>query len=144
MSLRWKRIEAGHYRSTNDLWEVRLDANNRDWRLFDCRGTERLLCRKKQVCQAKAEALEEHDLFKPEDTVVVPRPVKTPPRRPGKRLFDPDLNLEHQRKLASTILHDRVNEGDLTGRVETLARLVIALDNWIARGGRLPKRWSHD
>jgi hypothetical protein len=50
----------------------------------------------------------------------------------------PDTNLREQLFLASKILY----EGEpLREDVDRLAELVLALDEWIAKGGSLPKQW---
>lgn len=59
--------------------------------------------------------------------------------------MDPDANLNEQRRLASRIVerleNDRlVNENDYA----RLADLVLALDEWICRGGFLPKDWKRN
>ncbi len=55
--------------------------------------------------------------------------------------MDPETNLEQQVKLAATIL--RLVDGDLDPAPEAarLAELVLALNDWIGRGGVLPRRW---
>jgi len=56
--------------------------------------------------------------------------------------MDPDANLAEQRELASAICAaadaGRVPEEDLAAR---LAELVLALDEWLCRGGCAPRRW---
>jgi hypothetical protein len=59
--------------------------------------------------------------------------------------MDPDANLNTQRTLAARIIK-RCEEGDahnpaVTVDAEQLAELVQALDEWIGKGGFLPKAW---
>lgn len=49
--------------------------------------------------------------------------------------MDPNANLEEQLRLAEAIL----DEGEEGNR---LAELVLALDEWIRRGGFLPEAWG--
>lgn len=66
--------------------------------------------------------------------------------------MDPDVNLKEQRDLARRILacveaHSHEPMGGTAGFMlgaEALAGLVVALDNWIATGGFLPKRWEDE
>lgn len=55
--------------------------------------------------------------------------------------MDPEKNLEQQVNMAATIL--RLVDGDLDVTVEAarLAELVLAMNDWISRGGVIPKRW---
>lgn len=64
--------------------------------------------------------------------------------------MDPDANLEEQRSLAESILEaldvdedagDEVDIESVRHDAERLAELVQALDQWISRGGFLPKDW---
>lgn len=59
--------------------------------------------------------------------------------------MDPTTNLRKQHELAHLIIkeidtHD--NPRDLTQHANELAELVIALDEWIKRGGFMPAQWS--
>lgn len=69
--------------------------------------------------------------------------------------MDPDANLEEQRRLAARItdaidgaeehdgeLRDVGALNDIADAANRLAELVTALDQWIARGGALPKAWQ--
>jgi hypothetical protein len=56
--------------------------------------------------------------------------------------MDPDANLEEQRLLISRMLAKDSEHLD-TGDAVRLAELAQALDEWILRGGALPKEW-HD
>lgn len=67
--------------------------------------------------------------------------------------MDPNANLKGQLELAKEILgvwDDCDANGRLTqhqaehvsDQAEKLAELVIALNNWISRGGFLPRRWK--
>jgi hypothetical protein len=53
-------------------------------------------------------------------------------------LMDPNANLEEQRRLAKRLV-DSPYEND---QVQRLAELVLALDEWISKGGFLPARWE--
>lgn len=57
--------------------------------------------------------------------------------------MDPDANLDEQRSLADAIIyridHDLPPEQHESDR---LAELVLALDQWLRWGGRLPATWS--
>jgi hypothetical protein len=53
--------------------------------------------------------------------------------------MDPNANLKEQREIAKRILSD---DGEDTGYdAVRLAELVEALDEWIMKGGFLPKEW---
>lgn len=54
--------------------------------------------------------------------------------------MDPEANMEEQVELATTIL--RLVDGDLDPTVEAarLAELVLAMNDWISRGGVMPRR----
>jgi hypothetical protein len=56
--------------------------------------------------------------------------------------MDPNANLTEQRKLSALLMYQTENDRpvDLID-VLRLAELVIALDEWIARGGFLPDAW---
>lgn len=58
--------------------------------------------------------------------------------------MDPNANLEEQLKLALQILgiDDGTDPHDVAEAVMRLAELVIALDEWLRRGGFLPDVWS--
>jgi len=81
MILKWKRQEPGYYLSTNDRWMIINE--DRDWRLFDRKADddEVLLAKQKQVCQQKAQSIEDNATKKKTPPV---RKKKTPPKRPGK------------------------------------------------------------
>lgn len=54
--------------------------------------------------------------------------------------MDPDANLKEQREIAA-----RLASNEVFMRVEAanrLAELVLALDEWISKGGFLPKDWT--
>lgn len=54
--------------------------------------------------------------------------------------MDPDENLKEQRRIAKSVLDC---EGDCdSGDLVRLCELVQALDEWISKGGFLPKRWA--
>ena len=54
--------------------------------------------------------------------------------------MDPDANLNEQLVIAMTML-DKESEHIDTGDAVRLAELVLALDEWLRRGGFLPKQW---
>ena len=53
--------------------------------------------------------------------------------------MDPNANLEEQRELAYRIVE--LNDSR-EATYDRLAELVIALDEWITKGGALPTAWS--
>ena len=57
--------------------------------------------------------------------------------------MDPTMNLEMQRRLAARLVV-RSELGQPIGADDAvrLAELVIALDEWLARGGFLPSQWA--
>jgi hypothetical protein len=55
--------------------------------------------------------------------------------------MDPNVNLEAQRKMAARIMRGEPS-GDMPTDAEHLAALVVALDNWLKRGGKLPRDWD--
>lgn len=59
--------------------------------------------------------------------------------------MDPEANLREQRRLAKAIMK-KIDSGqteDLVDDANRLADLVVALDEWISRGGVLPPSWKH-
>lgn len=58
--------------------------------------------------------------------------------------MDPDSNLKSQRILAETILAN-IDAGQQPAEehVDRLCHLVQSLDEWITKGGFLPKDWQH-
>jgi hypothetical protein len=57
---------------------------------------------------------------------------------------DPEANLQEQLSLSKRIIEKRDRELLVDeSEVERLAELVVALDDWITRGGFLPQPW-HD
>jgi hypothetical protein len=59
--------------------------------------------------------------------------------------MDPSANLREQLHLAVSIT--KANEGEDGGSIDVvdacrLAELVLALDQWVCRGGFLPQRWQ--
>lgn len=52
--------------------------------------------------------------------------------------MDPNANLTEQRRIAQRILKGSMKDDD----ANRLAELVEALDEWIVRGGALPKSWE--
>ena len=52
--------------------------------------------------------------------------------------MDPNANLREQLTIAKFILSDKEEQ---TYGVVRLAELIIALDEWITKGGFLPERW---
>lgn len=55
--------------------------------------------------------------------------------------MDPNANLAEQRRLIADMLgaNDEIDTGDAL----RLAELAQALDEWISRGGFLPKEWTN-
>lgn len=56
--------------------------------------------------------------------------------------MDPDANLEAQRRLAQRLANPCDGDEPDADDVRYLAELVVALDEWIAKGGFLPSRWA--
>lgn len=57
--------------------------------------------------------------------------------------MDPDSNLTEQLEIAKDILGAVDHGGDIDeDDVARLAELIESLDEWIRRGGFLPKRWA--
>jgi hypothetical protein len=54
-------------------------------------------------------------------------------------MMDPDANLKEQLRLAERLLSEETPDND---DVTRLAELVVALDDWLAGGGFLPKGWK--
>jgi hypothetical protein len=52
--------------------------------------------------------------------------------------MDPDANLRRQLAIARAAVHADADDPTLV----ELSELVLALDEWITRGGFLPSRWS--
>jgi hypothetical protein len=59
--------------------------------------------------------------------------------------MDPDANLKEQLQLAAALVEVDPEDPECGTAVATdtqrLAELVLALDDWINRGGFLPKQW---
>lgn len=59
--------------------------------------------------------------------------------------MDPTANLKNQLELASRVVYLSENKGsdeDIALMGYELAEYVIALDEWISKGGFLPKQWG--
>jgi len=62
--------------------------------------------------------------------------------------MDPDANLKEQLQLAAALEdvdYDQLDENSKEAAISDacrLAELVLALDEWISKGGFLPKLWS--
>lgn len=57
--------------------------------------------------------------------------------------MDPNANIAEQLMLARKILWDMDSSREADERAGTrLAELVVALDEWLKRGGVLPSRWT--
>lgn len=56
--------------------------------------------------------------------------------------MDPNANLREQLELALQIVTEDQSPDVLEAAANRLADLVLALDEWIAKGGFLPARWS--
>ena len=54
--------------------------------------------------------------------------------------MDPDTNLEEQKTLAQSIIDGDADDAD----AERLAELVLALHEWLSKGGALPEAWDGD
>lgn len=62
--------------------------------------------------------------------------------------MDPDVNLEEQLELARGMVDENIDDhtasdtANLADRGQRLAELVLALDEWITKGGFKPARWE--
>jgi hypothetical protein len=56
--------------------------------------------------------------------------------------MDPDANLERLLELANGVLAHQDAGGDHEDVTVELAEYVVALNDWLAKGGSLPKEWS--
>lgn len=56
--------------------------------------------------------------------------------------MDPNANLEEQINISNRIINGTGDMDDMDD-AERLAELVLALDEWIERGGFLPRRWKN-
>lgn len=56
--------------------------------------------------------------------------------------MDPDENLKEQKELAEQIIGDRSFTVDAVD-AHRLAELVLALDEWVSKGGFLPQAWQN-
>ena len=59
--------------------------------------------------------------------------------------MDPNANLEEQIKLATTLIESRYGSPEVESAVwdaTRLAELVLALNDWIKKGGFLPTSWQ--
>ena len=81
--------------------------------------------------------------FRPTDTALgcsYDYAVKTLKRR---GLLDPDENLREQKKIAADLLRAQERGGFSSfDDVARLAELVLALDEWMAKGGFPPNAWK--
>ncbi len=57
--------------------------------------------------------------------------------------MDPNANLKEQRELAEFILSHNITLTDDVDKADRLAELVLALDEWISKGGFLPAGWAN-
>jgi len=57
--------------------------------------------------------------------------------------MDPDANLREQLVCADRIarIDERTTDEDRLDEAERLAALVVALNDWLQRGGALPRNW---
>ncbi len=55
--------------------------------------------------------------------------------------MDPHQNLKEQLELARKIVGDTTKHEDYDPTADYLAELVLALDEWIRKGGALPDEW---
>lgn len=59
--------------------------------------------------------------------------------------MDPDANLGELLALARGLVDlDPSDATEYVGEVNRLSELVLALDEWIVKGGFLPARWGRD
>lgn len=58
--------------------------------------------------------------------------------------MDPDANLEEQRHLAEFVLAGGEHDADAWDAAQRLAELVLALDEWVRKGGALPREWRQN
>ncbi len=56
--------------------------------------------------------------------------------------MDPNATLEEMRMLSALVMDDSVDISEID--VETLAELVISMDEWLSKGGFLPARWDRN
>ncbi len=61
--------------------------------------------------------------------------------------MDPNANLKEQLEMANAIIEAIDKSGDsslsiLEAQAEELARLALALNEWITKGGFLPSAWA--
>lgn len=58
--------------------------------------------------------------------------------------MDPDTNLDEQLQLAREITELADQDAEQEPREVRLAELVLALDEWLSRGGFKPSRWTRE
>lgn len=56
--------------------------------------------------------------------------------------MDPDENLREQVEIAKDILLPDLSDMELEEKAVRLAELVVALDEWIRKGGFIPEAWK--
>jgi hypothetical protein len=56
--------------------------------------------------------------------------------------MDPNENLKEQVEIAKDILLPDASDMELEEKAVRLAELVVALDEWIQKGGFLPEAWK--
>lgn len=58
--------------------------------------------------------------------------------------MDPDENLKEQRELLTDItdILDQDDQDELLEKVDRLTELARGMDEWLSRGGFLPKAWE--
>lgn len=56
--------------------------------------------------------------------------------------MDPTANLKEQLELAREFVDETVRYPDQLENAERLSELVLALDEWIRKGGFLPEQWG--
>jgi hypothetical protein len=56
--------------------------------------------------------------------------------------MDPNANLEEARRIADRLLNQDAEDGSDVEDGRRLAELVQALDEWIMKGGFLPRDWQ--
>lgn len=56
--------------------------------------------------------------------------------------MDPDTNLKEQLERAQKIINNEVDPHNMADIEIELAELVLALNEWVTKGGCLPKAWT--
>ncbi len=56
--------------------------------------------------------------------------------------MDPNANLEEQERISKRLMEDTRDLGFTVEDAYRLAELVLALNEWISKGGFLPTKWE--